>query len=180
MRKIIFLFQILFLLMVFPTGLAWGQDNSLEKCLNAVKQQQSGRFTKVEYLVYKGNPAYELEVLDDQGVEHELICDAGTAEIHETETEVESASDQQFKANIDLETAIQTVLKEHPGKVQEIEYEIEKNGMSTYEIDVVDDHGRETKVEVDAVTGKIIEVSEEKWQIGDESGERARWGSEKD
>jgi uncharacterized membrane protein YkoI len=180
MHKFNFLTRLLFVFLFFPADLAWAMDDSLGKCLNAVKQQQSGRFTKVEYLIYKGNPAYELEVLDDKGVAHELICDVRTAAIMETETEVDSASDEQFKAKIDLETAIKTVLKEHPGKVEEIEYEIEKNGTPVYEIDVIDDQGRETKVEIDAVTGKIIEVSEEKWQIGDESDERARWGSDKD
>ncbi len=174
MRRITSLLPRLFLFMMLPAGLAWGQESLLEKCLNAAKQQQSGRFTKVEYLMSNGKPAYEFEVLDDKGVEHELMCDARTAEVYETETEVDSASDEQFKAKIDLETAINTVSKQYPGRVEEVEYEIEKNGMLTYEIDVVDNQGRETKVEVDAVSGKIIEVSEEKWQIGEESDERSR------
>lgn len=37
---------------------------------------------------------------------------------------------------------------------------------------VVDDSGAEFKVEVDAATGRIIEVAVERWEIGEEGDER--------
>jgi uncharacterized membrane protein YkoI len=64
------------------------------------------------------------------------------------------------------------VLKDYPGSVQEVEYEIETNGDASYEIDIVNDKGVETKVEVNAANGKIIEVSTEEWEVGEEPGER--------
>ncbi len=55
---------------------------------------------------------------------------------------------------------------------KEVEYEIEENGDASYEFDIVNDKGVETKVEVDAATGKIIEVAIEEWEIGIEGDER--------
>jgi hypothetical protein len=39
-------------------------------------------------------------------------------------------------------------------------------------LDIVDDKGVETRVEVNAANGKIIEVSTEKWEIGEEADEK--------
>lgn len=64
--------------------------------------------------------------------------------------------------------------KAHPGEVVEVEYEIESDGGSTYEFDVIGKDGKETKVEVDAATGKIIEVHVEEWEIGEEPEEKRR------
>lgn len=53
-----------------------------------------------------------------------------------------------------------------------MEYEIESNGDASYEFDIIDDKGGETKVEVNAANGKIIEVSSEEWEIGEEVDEK--------
>lgn len=54
----------------------------------------------------------------------------------------------------------------------EVEYEIESDGSSTYEFDIKGNDGKETKVEVDAASGKIIEVHVEDWEIGEEPKEK--------
>ncbi|WP_022947519.1 PepSY domain-containing protein [Methylohalobius crimeensis] len=149
------------------------EKDPLDRCLDAVKKEKSGKFVKVERLDFEGKPTYEIELWDDAGNEWEFMCDAATGKIFETESEVESENDPRFrsKMKVDLETAKKTALKRYPGTVREIEYEIESNGDASYEIDIADESGRETKVEVDAATGKIIEVSEELWQIGEEAEE---------
>jgi hypothetical protein len=50
--------------------------------------------------------------------------------------------------------------------------EIEDNGDPTYEFGIVNGIDAEAKVEVDAVTGKIIEVAIEGWEVGEETDER--------
>lgn len=70
------------------------------------------------------------------------------------------------------EDAKATALKAYPGVIEEVEYEIEANGDASYEFDIVNSKGVETKVEVDATTGKIIEVAIEEWEIGEETDER--------
>ena len=53
-----------------------------------------------------------------------------------------------------------------------MEYELESNGDASYEIDLISSDGTEFKVEVNATTGEIVEVSVEAWQIGQETNER--------
>lgn len=87
------------------------------------------------------------------------MCDASTSKVF-------SPFSKGFreKAKVTEEYALKIALKSFPGKIEE-------NTQSTYEIDIMSKCGVETKVEVDAVTGKIIEVSTEKWEIGTEEDE---------
>ena len=86
-----------------------------------------------------------------------------------------SVDDEAFKKNLKVteKEAIAIALKAHPGTVQEVEYEIEENGDASYELDIVDDKGVETKVEVNAANGKIIVLTTEKWEIGEEADEKS-------
>ncbi len=119
-------------------------------------------------------PFYEFEIKDAKGSEWEFMCDAKTGKITEMESEVGSVDDDAFKKNAKVteKEAVDIALKAHPGTVHEIEYEIEENGDASYEIDIVNDKGVETKVEVNAANGKLIEVSTEVWEIGVEADEK--------
>jgi uncharacterized membrane protein YkoI len=149
---------------------------SLDECLNAASQIKSGDFVKVEYLnpSAEGRPTYEIEVRSADGHEWEFMCDANSGMIYEMEQEVDSADHALFKkhAKVSAAQAVETVQGLYPGKIEEIEYEIETNGDASYEIDFVDEGGTEFKVEVDAASGKVIEVHIEQWEIGEESDER--------
>ncbi len=147
----------------------------LENCLNAASMIKAGDFTKVEFLnpSAEGVPTYEIEVRDSNGTEWEFKCNAKTGHIYEIEQEVDTRADKRFAKEkiVSEEQARATVLEIYPGEIREREYEIESNGNATYEFDVVDPDGTEFKVEVDAVSGKIIEVAVEQWQIGEEQDE---------
>jgi uncharacterized membrane protein YkoI len=84
--------------------------------------------------------------------------------------------DPLFKQNVKVseQQARQTVTDLYPGTIKEVEYEIETNGDSSYEIDVVDAEGTEWKVEVDAASGDIIETHIEQWEIGYEADEMVK------
>ena len=85
------------------------------------------------------------------------------------------ADDEAFArtAKVSEEDAIKTAQDRFGGDVVEVEYEIESDGSPSYEIDLAQD-GQDTefKVEVDAVSGEIIELSVEQWQIGQEPDEK--------
>jgi uncharacterized membrane protein YkoI len=153
---------------------SYAVDQSIDACVDAVQKQKSGELVKLEKLNVAGKPYYELEIKDSKGVDWEFMCNAKTGKITETESEVSSVDKEAFKKNLKVteKEAISIVLKEYPGSVQEVEYEIETNGDASYEIDIVNDKGVETKVEVNAANGKIIEVSTEEWEVGEETGER--------
>ena len=48
---------------------------------------------------------------------------------------------------------------------------VNADGTPVYEIDVLDKNGVETKIEIKAVAGSIIEAFVEKWEIGVEAEE---------
>lgn len=88
-----------------------------------------------------------------------------------TEIEEEVKADEaRFKAlaKVSEADAKATALAAHPGTVAEVEYELEPDGKASYEFDILEADKEEIKVEVDATTGKIVEVSYEEYQIGKE------------
>lgn len=153
------------------TGFAQAAAQPLDNCIAAVQKQKAGELVKLEKLVVGKKAAFELEVKDATGAEWEFMCDAANGKITEQESEVANVDNEAFKKNLKVSEADATAiaLKAHPGKVQEVEYEIESNGSASYEFDIVDDKGVETKVEVDATSGKIIEEATETWEIGEEA-----------
>jgi uncharacterized membrane protein YkoI len=153
---------------------AQAADEGLENCIAAAQAVKKGDILKLEKLNVDGKRIYELEIRDAQGMEWEFMCDANNGKITEQESEVGKADDEPFKNKMKVteKEAADIALKAHPGTIQEVEYEIEENGDASYEFDIVDDKGVETKVEVDAATGKIIETSIEEWEIGEEKEER--------
>jgi uncharacterized membrane protein YkoI len=163
-------------LVAVPLHAPAGHGHDLEACLKAVSAVKSGSFVKAEMLsvVEGGEPTYEIEVRDKTGVEWEFMCAADDAHIYEIEREAKSADDAAFKskARISRQAAAATATAMFPGKIEETEYEIESNGDPSYEFDIVDEDGKEFKVEIDAVSGRIIEVSVEAWEIGEEPDER--------
>lgn len=164
-----------------PPAIAGGGPSShhvpLEQCLNAAQAVRRGDVVKVEYLSVSpaGAPSYEIEIADANDTEWELMCNARTGDIYEIETEADSPDDEIFakQAKIDEAQAKKIARDRFGGHIVEIEYEIEADGSPTYEIDLAQD-GQDTefKVEVDAVSGDIIELSVEQWQIGREADER--------
>lgn len=59
-----------------------------------------------------------------------------------------------------LEEILKTVYKTHQGKVLEIELEQEDN-IYSYEIELLDQNNKIWEIEVNAVTGKLINIEEE-------------------
>ena len=149
-------------------------DLGIEKCIASVQKQKSGDIVTLEKLNASGKAIYEIELEDANGFEWEFMCDVETGVIFETESEVSSVNSRAFKSKMRVteEDAIAIAIKAYPGVVKEVEYEIEENGDASYEFDIVNGKGVETKVEVDAATGKIIEVAIEEWEIGKEDDER--------
>ena len=172
MKKTIFATTLI--LAISATFNAQAADQGIEKCISAVKKQKTGEFVTLEKLNIAGRAVYELELEDANGFEWEFMCDANTGKIFEIESEVNSVNSLAFKSKMVVteDDAKAIALKAHPGVIEEVEYEIEENGDASYEFDIVNDKGVETKVEVNAATGKIIEVAIEEWEIGEELDER--------
>lgn len=145
--------------------------DSLGKCVEKALAKYNGKIVKLEYKIEQKTAVYEFDIETADGKAWEVECDVKTAQITETEEEV-AVDDPRFvsKAKFTEKQAIATALAAYPGKVIEVEYELESDGKATYEIDILqkDNDEVKVKVEVDATTGKIVEVSYEGYQIGKE------------
>jgi uncharacterized membrane protein YkoI len=156
-------------LVLTPAFARHGED-PLERCLKQVQAIRPGKIVKVEYLGFtdETRAAYEIEVRTDDKAEWEFECSVDNGAILEIEQEVPSADHPLFKRNakVDEARARSIATELYPGRVVEVEYEIESNGDASYEFAILDKWGVTFKVEVDAATGRIVEVQMRRWQIG--------------
>ena len=143
--------------------------DSLGKCVKAALSKHDGKVVKVEFKSEKKVKVYELDVESNDGKSWDMECDIKSSRITEIEEEVK-ADDSRFKAlaKVSEADAKATALAAHPGNVTEVEYELEPDGKASYEFDIMEADKEEIKVEVDATTGKIVEVSYENYQVGQE------------
>ena len=143
--------------------------DSLGKCVKAALSKHEGKIVKVEFKSENKKGVYEFDIESADGSAWDVECDAKSGKVIEVEQEVK-ADDAKFKAaaKVSEADAKATALAAHPGTVVENEYEIEADGKASYEFDILEADKEEIKVEVDATTGKIVEVSYEEYQIGKE------------
>ncbi len=79
--------------------------------------------------------------------------------MYEIEQEVERPTDPLFSQRMKIieAQARDYALRLYVGEIRAVEYEIESSGDPTYKFDIVDE-GHRFKIEVNAITGKVIEV----------------------
>lgn len=143
--------------------------DSLGKCVKAALTLHEGTIVKTEFKSENKKGMYEFDIESADGTAWDIECNAKTGKVTEVEQEV-SADNEKFKAlaKVSEADAKATALAAHAGKVVETEYELEPDGKASYEFDILEADNEEVKVEVDATTGKIVEVSYEVYQIGKE------------
>lgn len=138
-------------------------------CMNAARNAKANTdFLKIEELLFRQSVIYEIEVRDPDGVVWELSCKAeGGGTIFSITRETKSASDPFFTegGNVSEDAALAKALEKFPGKLVETEYERRIPGNSLYEFDIINSFGQITRVEIDAVSGEIIEAVIEEWEI---------------
>ena len=141
--------------------------DSLGKCVKAALTKHEGKIVKTEFKSENKKGVYEFDIESADGTAWDIECDAKSGKVTEVEQEVK-ADDAKFKAvaKVSEADAKATALAAHPGSVVETEYELEADGKASYEFDILEADKEEIKVEVDATTGKIVEVSYEEYQIG--------------
>lgn len=143
--------------------------DSLGKCVKAALTKHEGKIVKTEFKSENKKGVYEFDIESADGTSWDIECDAKSGKVTEIEQEVK-AEDAKFKAlaKVSEAEAKATALAAHPGTLVETEYELEADGKASYEFDILEADKEEIKVEVDATTGKIVEVSYEEYQIGKE------------
>lgn len=140
--------------------------DSLGKCVVAALAKHDGKIVEVEMKSERKTAVYVFEVEGTDGT-WDIECNIKTGKITEVEQEVK-ADDEKFTslAKVSEADAQATAMAAYPGKLVEVDYELEPNGKASYEFDIEEADGEEIEVEVDATTGKIVEVGYEVYQIG--------------
>lgn len=151
------------LLTVMASSAVAQENAALDACRKAANEQAKGEFVKIELENDKGVDIYEIDIKSADGSKWELKCDKASGKIIEKEQELPSADHPAFAAlkKIDEEQARKIALEKYPGNIDEVEYEIEANGIATYEFEIKMANGREMEVEVDAATGQIVKAEED-------------------
>ncbi|MEX0615318.1 MAG: PepSY domain-containing protein [Methylophaga sp.] len=142
----------------------------MEACLDAALDTIPGNPRKLEMKMEGDDPTYEFDIeATADGNTYNVECNAEEGFVTEVEREVE-VNDPVFVkyAKISEADARKIALDFIPGDVVSMEYEVGMEGNVTYEYDIVNVHGREYKVDVNAVTGEIEEANLELYEIGAE------------
>ena len=144
---------------------------SMEACMNAALQARAGHIKELAMELENGVPLYEFEIKATDNKVWEVTCNAMTGTVAEIEEEVEDASEQVLKAKFEQAAKISEArakdiaLNAHPGQVLEVERELEATEGPVYEVKVKT-VSKELSIEVSAITGKIVEVEEDVYEIG--------------
>ncbi|WP_297811928.1 PepSY domain-containing protein [uncultured Methylophaga sp.] len=155
-------------LIALPLAVAAEPSDYFGNCMSAVLAEKPGQVMKVEFKLEDEQEVYEFNIRGLDGHDWDLECQKASAEIVEIEREVSNPNHPLFKTNVKYneQEARDIALALHPGKIVEVEYEIEANGNSSYEFDIETSQGFEMKIEIDAATGEVIETNKELWQVG--------------
>ncbi len=158
------------LLIFSPVVLAAEFDSGdINGCLIAVsKVKEKSNLLKIEQLVYKKQIIYEIEVQDPKGAIWEVACKAeGGGTISHVTQEYNSSSDPKFMeaGGMSEKDARGIALSQFPGTIVETEYERRVPGFSLYEFSILNDHGQDIRVKINATSGVIEEVITEEWEL---------------
>lgn len=93
-----------------------------------------------------------------------LLLGTGCAHMHghHHQCEVKQKIHVASEAQVSADQAIQTALQKVPGTVVEVELEEEKDHKAIWEVEIVTADSKLMEVEIDAKTGEVLEVEEEK------------------
>ena len=145
----------------------------LDKCFIAAHQKYEGHIISLEREVEDGQPVYEFDIKTKDGKRVEIECNPLTGELSDEEFEVKKG-DKEFKefkkaVKITAKEAKKIALENTPGKVVEKEYGFEGD-IPVYEFDIYSkDKGHEIEVEINGITGEVMESEIEIYDIGEDS-----------
>lgn len=142
---------------------------SMEQCMFAALEAQPGEAVEVELELEDGAPRYDFEIVGADGRTAEVECDAMTGKVVEVEWENDDMDVDAFleRATVTPSQARKIALQRVPGRVTEMNLETSSTGQISYEFEVMTRDGQELDVEVDAISGRVIEVERDIYELGD-------------
>jgi len=156
-------------------------DGPFARCARAALATKSGEALGVEAVTVvstsepaapaAGSRLLEFTIRGKDGAQWEVTCNEATSAIAEVEEEVANVSEQRFHAGakVSEDSARAIALHVYPGKIVDVNYELEAKDRPSYEFDIMQAGapvGEQMKVEVDAQSGHVSEVRRERAQVG--------------
>lgn len=141
----------------------------IDKCVSAAVSKYPGHILSMESEIENNRLIYEFDIKTKAGPEIEIECDALKHTLHDYEVEL-SGDEKKFTDAVKIteQEAKEIALAKYNGKVVDVEYSMENNNPA-YEFDIyVKDKGHEFEIEVDGLSGKILETEIEIYDIGAE------------
>lgn len=138
-------------------------DYSTDDIRKQVSEMYPGEITELELEKEGDNLVYEIEV-KQENKEIELKIDANTGEVLFSEIDYDDNDNDVVNSNgsstnntiISEEKAIEIALRQFNGAIEEIELD-EDDSRLIYEIEM-ENGEKEAEIEIDAYTGKVLEV----------------------
>jgi uncharacterized membrane protein YkoI len=164
-------------------ALAAPYSTPLHRCVNAALAQKPGEVLNVEQKTDDGRQIYEIDIAGNDGKRWELKCDLTTIRIIKVELEDNDRNAARTQSNtapvqpaaaggpgvqiispqpifkVSEERAKQIALGQYPGQLTGVVYEY-SDGRPGYEIHIRSAQGTRIEVEIDGITGEVVEVSE--------------------
>lgn len=146
---------------------AAGSDAGIESCAKAALARMPGTLLRATLRSTAEGRIWEFAIRRADGQREELLCADSAGTLAEPEARSASEADAGFKAaaKIDATTAQARALAAKPGKIEHMERRLGTEGLARYRIAISDAEGR-YQVDIDAVSGELLEVSRELLQIG--------------
>lgn len=165
-----FFFVIIFTVLTSNTSAekTGNESGAFEQCREKAMALRPGQVIKVELKQENDKDVYEFDIRDEENRDWDIECAAASGEIVEIEEEIFGVNDPRFREQMKIgySEAKAIALKQYPGEIIEIEYELEASGLAVFEFDILQASGREMKLEINARTGELHESSIEIWQVG--------------
>jgi uncharacterized membrane protein YkoI len=142
----------------------------LAVCTEAALRAYPGELSAVELEVENDEPIFDLEIETEDGRTTEVECSAVTGEIRRVEWEDENIDLDAFLTQAKLSPALarEKALKAVPGRVIGVEMQVNSKGVMAYEFEIETPDGEEFEVEIDAMSGAVLEVGYDVFEIGQE------------
>jgi uncharacterized membrane protein YkoI len=162
-------------------ALAHPYSTPLHRCVNAALAKKPGKVLEVELETEDGRQIYEIDIAGKDGKRWELECDLETNRIVKVELEEDDDDDDdddKSKAKpraaggpgvgvispqpiykVSEAKAKEIALGQYPGEISGVTYEY-SNGRPGYEIHIRSAKGTRIEVEIDGISGEVLEVSE--------------------
>ncbi|MFB6960657.1 PepSY domain-containing protein [Streptomyces sp. NPDC056309] len=141
--------------------LAGSTEVGLKQAADAATKSLAGTVTEVELDGRRGEAVWEVDIVDAEGVEHEVTVNAADGEVIAVRADrvVDTAGrGDAAPAKSDrtgLGQAVDTALGKVPGTATSAELDGHHDGTAAWHVDVTDDQGAAHEVVVDARTGKV-------------------------